>query len=1017
MRPAKKDESVPPDDDLRCIRSDGKKWRCKSYKVQGKSTCEKHVSSASRSKPEKKLRRKYIAQRDTSDDESLVRNVKTDDLKPVKKSRFRETKIRRNGEGYEENEAVASLRMLKDSTRMMMTPVNEEDSLVRGKSDKNKYMYNEGFRVRKKRGNSNESEEKACSNLIKSTEKDRMKGKKMISQEEEEHGDGEKVSRLVKKWVTCELKKSRLKGKKSKEIQSDHAEKNDATFYDSKRKHAAKLLEPIAKRVKNESLLGRNDRKLTEKKRVEVADDHTNPKGKKNGEVTKRSDKGKHKKVDTRRKHFSTDDPYDDCQMCHQCMKSDRKVVRCKNRCGKRYCSPCIARWYPQLSEEAIAEDCCPVCRGNCNCKDCLRKNIIPKDPKYLGIPQENSEKIHCLKYLVNALHPFLKTFIHDQTIEKEMEAKIKGVSLTRITIPKAAICMDERVYCDNCNTSIVDLHRNCPICSYDLCLTCCREIREGCFLGDEDGRLPAWRPTETGDIPCPPKKRGGCGNNRLVLQCLFGEKRVQQIMREVENLVKANSSGSVTCSVKKQCPCNSKNRRKAASRPDSDDNYLFCPSSDIEDGHLEHFQTHWRMGEPVIVSNILELTSGLSWEPMVMWRAFRNIAIKGGSSDLVVTAVDCLDWCEVDIHIHQFFKGYIEGRRHKDFWPKLLKLKNWPPSMKFEKRLPRHGAEFIRALPYKEYTHPLSGILNVASKLPDGILKPDLGSKTYIAYGFAEELGHGDSVTKLHCDISDVVNVLMHTADVTFAKWQLSKIDKRKEEYTSRDRIELHITDRDDHLVLKSDFASAKQENASNCFSPDRNVQLEGNLSSDQVADLGNKSDGPEEENVGAVWDIFRRQDVPKLEEYLKEHHKEFRHTHDSPVDQVVHPIHDQVFYLTAYHKKKLKQEFGIEPWTFVQKLGEAVFIPTGCPHQVRNLKSCIKVALDFVSPENVGECIRLTEEFRVLPQKHRAKEDKLEVKKMALYALEKAVADLKNLEMIKSADRLLSSEQSCSN
>lgn len=29
-----------------------------------------------------------------------------------------------------------------------------------------------------------------------------------------------------------------------------------------------------------------------------------------------------------------------------------------------------------------------------------------------------------------------------------------------------------------------------------------------------------------------------------------------------------------------------------------------------------------------------------------------------------------------------------------------------------------------------------------------------------------------------------------------------------------------------------------------------------------------------------------------------------------------------------------------GIEPWTFVQNLGDAVFIPAGCPHQVRNLK-----------------------------------------------------------------------------
>ncbi|KAG9139897.1 hypothetical protein Leryth_015268 [Lithospermum erythrorhizon] len=58
--------------------------------------------------------------------------------------------------------------------------------------------------------------------------------------------------------------------------------------------------------------------------------------------------------------------------------------------------------------------------------------------------------------------------------------------------------------------------------------------------------------------------------------------------------------------------------------------------------------------------------------------------------------------------------------------------------------------------------------------------------------------------------------------------------------------------------------------------------------------------------------------------------------------------------------------------------------------------MQSCIKVALDFVSPENVNECIRLTEEFRTLPQNHRAKEDKLEVKKMSLHAIENALVEL---------------------
>ncbi|KAJ0567906.1 putative transcription factor & chromatin remodeling &Metalloenzymes JmjC family [Helianthus annuus] len=54
-------------------------------------------------------------------------------------------------------------------------------------------------------------------------------------------------------------------------------------------------------------------------------------------------------------------------------------------------------------------------------------------------------------------------------------------------------------------------------------------------------------------------------------------------------------------------------------------------------------------------------------------------------------------------------------------------------------------------------------------------------------------------------------------------------------------------------------------------------------------------------------------------------------------------------------------KVKAGIEPWTFKQKLSDAVFILAGCPYQVRNLKSCTKVELNFISPESLGECIRL--------------------------------------------------------
>ena len=92
------------------------------------------------------------------------------------------------------------------------------------------------------------------------------------------------------------------------------------------------------------------------------------------------------------------------------------------------------------------------------------------------------------------------------------------------------------------------------------------------------------------------------------------------------------------------------KSVREAANRKDSSDNFLYCPvATDIQDDDLVHFQMHWAKGEPVVVSGVLQLTSGLSWEPMVMWRALRE-RTKGKAEDeqFAVVALDCLDWCEV---------------------------------------------------------------------------------------------------------------------------------------------------------------------------------------------------------------------------------------------------------------------------------------------------------------------------------------------------------------------------------
>ncbi|KAK8545809.1 hypothetical protein V6N12_026628 [Hibiscus sabdariffa] len=822
----------------------------------------------------------------------------------------------------------------------------------------------------------------------------------------------------------------------------------------------------------------------------------------------------------TRSGKFAAAKQENDCESdggyCHQCHSFKIRVQFSRKCQRKRYCDSCIKTWYPQFSEEAIAESC-PFCRKICNCKPCLRSDKLMKDVKSSGLPSNEDERIKHFKYLISWLYPFLKQFSEEQIKEMKLEAKIQGLRSSEIDVLQAVSNDCERLYCNNCKTSIVDLHRVCPKCSYELCLTCCREIRGNCLRGgdkmvqryfdrEEDylhggdplplsldkkknrtssrkriKLLSEWQVKGNGDIPCPVERLGGCGHKRLELKCVVPANWISALKIKADRLVKLHKLEDGLVTLTGNCSCINFDNKigviNQAIHGDCSGNYLYSPSAkDLQQGGLEHFQWHWIKGEPIIVRNAHELTAGLSWEPMVLWRALRDVSKT---------------------------KGYLQGCEHSNSWPMLLKLKDWPPSNRFEELLPRHCAEFLDSLPFLEYTNPFSGILNVAAKLPANCLKPDLGPKTYIAYGFVEELVRGDSVTKLHFDMSDAVNVLVHTAEVTHTSEQLAKIENLKMRHVRQDQMEFYGNGKDSNLPLKeqvdvdffvqcsdsmskllmknSEFQNENEskldkasneriEEAQTGFSNTRSLngtnkdscllkkeqagvdvkvvkspkgksktrkkkvkssqtssllrnkeelkvgESNGKIDkaySDQGHDktigpcsdeacqedaLGGHSrcvyDATEASRGGALWDVFRRQDVPKLEEYLRRHHREFRHVYCSPVDQVVHPIHDQTFYLTMHHKRKLKEEFGVEPWTFVQKLGEAIFIPAGCPHQ-----SCTKVALDFVSPENIHECIRLTEEFRVLPHKHRAKEDKLEVKKMVLYALNNAVEELEKL------------------
>ncbi|CAO2832743.1 unnamed protein product [Amaranthus hypochondriacus] len=720
----------------------------------------------------------------------------------------------------------------------------------------------------------------------------------------------------------------------------------------------------------------------------------------------------------------STDSPNDTGgPICHQChTRSKSSVIWCLKCDRKGYCGSCISTWYNNFPLEEI-QRVCPACRGLCNCKMCSRVDNLIK-AKIREIPV--LDKLQYLYCLLSSVLPVVKLIHQQQCAEVELEKKLCGID---VNLERKKLNADEQMCCDCCRVPIVDYHRHCSNCSYDLCLSCCEDLRSSTLAERKDDRddtyssdknqlgeifkeqassnrrllmnvkIPGWRASKDGSVPCLPREHGGCGSF-LTLRRIFKMNWVAKLVKNLEEMV----SGCKVKEINTYLDTRQLNSRlcECASRKDSDGNFLYCPSvEDIKHDGVVYFRKHWGKGEPILVKQVCDGSSSISWDPMVIWREICE-SNKEGMTDAggVVKAIDCLDLSEVDIELGLFMKGYSEGRLRENGSPQMLKLKDWPSPSASEEFFLYQRPEFISKLPFLEFIHSKWGLLNVAAKLPHYSLQNDVGPKIFISYGLSKELDKGDSVTNLHLNMRDMVYLLVHSHEMKVKGWQQENIDKTQkasEETMEQDFSEYKCRDLKEKATLGSPFQGDDKRDVNrgkldiNLDEPVEDIECgtldlehehkeRGLLSSDTLP--------------GASWDVFRREDIPKLIDYLRSHWPDFGKS-----TMVTSPLYCESVYLNSHHKRKLKEEFGIEPWSFDQYLGQAVFVPAGCPFQVRNLQSTVQLGLDFLSPESLEQALKLAEEIRCLPNDHAIKLQMVEVGKISLYAGSSAIKEVQKL------------------
>ncbi|XP_067838334.1 lysine-specific demethylase 3A-like isoform X2 [Heptranchias perlo] len=183
----------------------------------------------------------------------------------------------------------------------------------------------------------------------------------------------------------------------------------------------------------------------------------------------------------------------------------------------------------------------------------------------------------------------------------------------------------------------------------------------------------------------------------------------------------------------------------------------LLCLQDPSNKNNWNIFRECWKQGHPVIVSGVHTKLREELWKPEAFGEEF-------GEQD--ADLVDCrTNTIIAGAKIRDFWDGFEDLSRRlatKESQPMALKLKDWPPGEDFRDMMLSRFDDLMNNLPLPEYTKR-DGKLNLASRLPDFFVRPDLGPKMYNAYGLLSAEDRKVGTTNLHLDVSDAANVMVY--------------------------------------------------------------------------------------------------------------------------------------------------------------------------------------------------------------------------------------------------------------